>query len=181
MADDPDSKPLNFTPVPVRARHDGWTVERQAAFLEALAETGCIEDACRHVGMSRNSAYRLQRREPAVAFRQAWAAALDHAVNRVDEGVLSRSIKGVSRPIFYKGEQVGEYREYDERLAMFVLRYRRPQKYGGWIDQAPCDPECEPEEDAAARLEWHLGELVELPPDGDDLAEGQSERFLPRE
>jgi hypothetical protein len=175
MADEPESKPLKFAPVPVRARHDGWTVERQAAFLEALAETGCVEDAARHVGMSRNSAYRLQRREPAVAFRQAWAAALDHGINRVDEGAHSRSIKGVARPIFYKGEQVGEYREYDERLAMFLLRYRRPQRYGGSIDQSPCDPECDPAEDAVGRLEYHLGELVELPPDGDDLAEGQSE------
>lgn len=33
-----------LTPVPVRARHDGWPVERQYAFIEALAETGIVED-----------------------------------------------------------------------------------------------------------------------------------------
>jgi hypothetical protein len=93
MADEPDSKPLNFTPVPVRARHDGWTVERQAAFLEALAETGCIEDACRHVGMSRNSAYRLQRREPAVA-----ALAYRIATLSDSKPVLSRSMGADSWP-----------------------------------------------------------------------------------
>ena len=32
-------KPLiPFTPVPVRHRNDGWTVEKQYAFIEALAE-----------------------------------------------------------------------------------------------------------------------------------------------
>ncbi|HEX2763027.1 MAG TPA: hypothetical protein VHM92_04155 [Allosphingosinicella sp.] len=31
---------LAFTPVPRRYRHDGWTPERQVAFIEALADTG---------------------------------------------------------------------------------------------------------------------------------------------
>ncbi len=29
----------DFAPVPRRYRHDGWTPERQKAFIEALAET----------------------------------------------------------------------------------------------------------------------------------------------
>jgi hypothetical protein len=33
-----------FTPVAVRARHDGWTVAKQYAFIEALADTGIVED-----------------------------------------------------------------------------------------------------------------------------------------
>jgi hypothetical protein len=39
-------------------------------------------------------------------------------------------LKGVDRPIFYQGEQVGEYRHYDERLTMFLLRSYRPERYG---------------------------------------------------
>ena len=30
----------------------GWTAERQIAFIEALAETACVEEACRRVGTS---------------------------------------------------------------------------------------------------------------------------------
>ena len=54
--------PVPFTPVPVRPRHDGWTVERQVAFIEKLADTGSITAACKHVGMSRESVRKLRRR-----------------------------------------------------------------------------------------------------------------------
>jgi hypothetical protein len=112
-----------------RPRHDGWTVERQTAFLEALAACGCVTHAARAVGMSRQSAHNLYNRPSAVAFRRAWEAALDCALRLVEDGIFSRAINGVARPIFYRGEQVGEYRHYDERLGMFLLRYRRPHRY----------------------------------------------------
>lgn len=35
-----------------RTRHDGWTAERQRIFLTALAETGCISEACGLAGVS---------------------------------------------------------------------------------------------------------------------------------
>ena len=42
---------------------------------------------------------------------------------------------GVARPILYKGEQVGESRHFDERLTMFLLRTRRPDRYGKWMER----------------------------------------------
>ena len=42
--------PVPFTPAQLRPRHDGWTAQRQIAFVEALAETACVEEACRRVG-----------------------------------------------------------------------------------------------------------------------------------
>ena len=44
------SDPIPFEPVKLRPRHDGWTAERQYRFIQALAETGCVEEACRRVG-----------------------------------------------------------------------------------------------------------------------------------
>jgi hypothetical protein len=67
---------LGFAPVPVRYRRDGWTPARQRAFIAALAETGCVLEACRRVGKSAEAAYRLWRRPDAAAFRDCWAAAL---------------------------------------------------------------------------------------------------------
>ncbi|TZG27235.1 hypothetical protein [Sphingomonas montanisoli] len=125
----------SFTPVALRARSDGFTPERQQGFIEALAECGCVEEACQRVGISATAAYALRRRIDAVSFRQAWEAALDYAVRRLSDAVFSRAIKGVSRPIFYKGEQVGERIHYDERLAQFILRYRDPTRYGRFIDK----------------------------------------------
>jgi hypothetical protein len=125
----------SFGPVPVRYRHDGWVPDRQLEFIEALADTGCVEDACKAVGMSRASAYALRRHPDAQAFRLAWDAALDAAVARLNDAAMSRAINGVAVPIFHDGEQVGERRHYDERLTMFLLRYRDPTRYGRWLDK----------------------------------------------
>jgi hypothetical protein len=129
-----------FTPVPVRRRRDGWTPARQVAFIEALAECGCVTEACQRVGLSVASAYALQRRPEACSFRRAWDCALDHAVSRLSDAVFARAIHGVTTPVFYKGEQIGERRHYDERLAMFLLRYRDPRRYGAWRDKNPDVP-----------------------------------------
>ena len=73
-------------------------------------------------------------------------AAVDYALYRIEEDAFTRARRGVARPIFYKGEQVGEWRHHYERLTMFLLRSRRPQRYGKWIDRmlAP-----EPDENAS--------------------------------
>jgi hypothetical protein len=87
--------------------------------------------------MSDTSAYELRNRSCGAAFRKAWDIALEWKFDQVEHAAVERSVNGVPRPIFYKGEQVGEYRHYDERLTMFLLRSRRPHRYGKWIDQVP--------------------------------------------
>jgi len=123
-----------FTPATLRRRHDGWTADKQVGFIEALAESACVDEACKRVGMSRQSAYALRRRVDAQSFRAAWDCALDYAVRRLSDAAFSRALNGVTRPVFYKGEQVGEKTYYDERLTMFMLRYRDPLRYGKWLD-----------------------------------------------
>ena len=150
--DEPQPKPLiPFTPVPVRPRHDGWTVEKQIAFIEALAETGIVEHACRRVGMSRTSADELRRRPDGVHFRRAWQIAVDYAAYRIEEEAHQRSRHGVVRPIFHKGEQVGEYRHYDERLTMFMLRSYRPERYGKALDPVVTHGEEEDEDEVGPK------------------------------
>lgn len=84
--------------------------------------------------MSVKSAYTLRARPDATTFRQAWDVALDYAIRRLGDAALSRALHGVSRPVFYKGEMIGERRHYDERLTMFLLRYRDPVRFGAWLD-----------------------------------------------
>ncbi|HUE78883.1 MAG TPA: hypothetical protein VMN38_04560 [Sphingomicrobium sp.] len=146
--------PLN----PLRPRHDGWTAEKQIAFIEALAESGCVEEACRRVGMSDSAAYNLRRRPCGAAFRRAWDAALDYSLSRLEQAALGRALNGVARPVFHRGEQVGEWREYDERLTMFLLRARRPERFGKWIERmlAPGLDDDASESDAAIRLDGGL-------------------------
>ncbi|HEU4821176.1 MAG TPA: hypothetical protein VFS87_08475 [Qipengyuania sp.] len=129
-----DGTAPDFTPVPVRYRYDGWVPDKQLEFIERLADCGCVDDAARAVGMSRTTAYALRRRPDAQAFRMAWDAALDASVARLRDAALARAIHGVAVPIFHGGEQVGERRHFDERLTMFLLRYRDPTRYGKWLD-----------------------------------------------
>ncbi len=137
-----------FVAVATRIRQDGWTPERQVAFIEALAEGGCVDEACKRVGMGTSSAYALRRRADAQGFRAAWDAAIDMAMERLSDAAFARALKGVATPVFYKGEQVGERVRHDERLTMFLLRYRDPTRYGAWIDG--CRAERAPDGAAAA-------------------------------
>lgn len=126
---------FSFTPVALAARHDGWTAERQIAFINALADCGCVADAARAAGMSVRSAYRLRAHPQAGSFRQAWESAMEWAIQLLQDAVLSRAIKGVPIPHYHLGKKVGEHRRYDERLAQFLLRTRAPAYYGRAAEQ----------------------------------------------
>ena len=167
---EPTNKPTEtisaFRPVPVRPRWSGWTPQKQIDFVEALSETACVVEAARMVGMSTVSAYALRRRPCAHHFREAWDAALDMGMQRLEQAALGRALNGVPRPVFYKGEQVGEWREYDERLAMFLLRYRRPARFGPALDHVPAPiADSDLDDEPAVRLDWHCDEIAELKPE----------------
>jgi hypothetical protein len=138
-------------PVPVRTRLDGWTPERQREFIAALGACGVVAEAAARVGMSARSAYKLRARPGARSFREAWEVAVDSAMERLADAVFARALHGVSRPIFYQGEQVGERRHYDERLAMFLLSRRAPDRFGSWIDRR--EVRCDADEHGAALAE----------------------------
>lgn len=120
----------DFTPVPRKYRYDGWTDERQRAFIDALADTGSVKAACRRINMSQVSAYYLRRQPGAEGFRAAWTAALDFGVQSLVDIAIERAREGVPVPVFYRGEQVGERRRYNDRLLMFILKHHMPSKYG---------------------------------------------------
>src|SRR5438067_13665643 len=88
-----------FHPVPTRARADGWTPLRQAEFVGMLAQTGSVAAAAAFVGMSRESAYRLRRREGAAEFAAAWDLALDMAFARRTGVWPSRPVTRASRKV----------------------------------------------------------------------------------
>ena len=108
--------------IPRRQRHDGWTPERQAIFLEALAACGVVADACRQVSLSTQSAYAYRNRRAGRAFATAWDAVLVHrARGRLSDELLSRAMNGVSEPVYHRGEIAGERIRFDNRLSMAVL------------------------------------------------------------
>lgn len=115
---------LAFDPVPsARNRHDGWTPERQRAFILALAQLGLIGAAARSVGMSRKSAYALLKRAgPDSSFARAWEAAIAHGREQALDTGVDRAVNGVEVPYFYRGIQRGTRVVYNDTLLIAALR-----------------------------------------------------------
>jgi len=151
-----------FEPVPRKYRHDGWTPDRQKAFIGALADTGSISRACRHVNMSPEGAYYLRRQPGSESFRRAWEAALDFGVQRLKDIAYERAIDGQLSPVFVAGKLKGFRRIRNDRLLMFCLRMNAKDERGRRLAASYFDP-------GAARLS---GSLDSPSPSGEGLGWG---------
>jgi hypothetical protein len=137
----PDNAALPaFAPVPRKFRHDGWTPERQRAFIGALADSGCVSRAARYVNMSPEGAYWLRRQAGADAFRAAWEAALNLGVQRLKDEVFERALQGQLHPVFVGGKLKGFKRVKSDRMLMFALRMNARDEYGRRLAATYFDP-----------------------------------------
>lgn len=135
MSDISDQDIPLFTPVPSASkRRDGWTPERQARFIAALAAIGTVAGAARAVGMSAWSAYKLRDRAGAEGFARAWDIAQQMPGDRVYEQAIDRAINGVETSRYYRGRQVGTVRRPDFRLAFKVLDHHLANSSAAGVD-----------------------------------------------
>ena len=91
-----------------------------ATFLETLADTGIVGDACQAASMNRSGAYALRNRDP--VFAAAWRAAQSRARSAVADALLERSITGTVEHYYRDGVLVGERRHYESWLGLAVLK-----------------------------------------------------------
>ena len=89
MADDTPPLPRFAPPRAYR-----WTLARQRAFLEVLADTGAVTEAAQHVGISPRAAYDLRRRGDGTLFALGWHAAVLIARHRLTDALLERALLG---------------------------------------------------------------------------------------
>jgi hypothetical protein len=114
-----------FTPVPLRYRRDGWTPGRQADFLGHLAETGRVAAAAAHVGMTRESAYRLRDKPGAESFAAAWDAIVTPLADfrkSTLELLWHRAFYGSLKPIMRGGKHVATRYSPDNDAVMRLYR-----------------------------------------------------------
>jgi hypothetical protein len=168
-----------FEPVPRKYRHDGWTPERQKAFIAALADTGSVKRAARAVNMSPEGAYWLRRQPGSETFRRAWEAALDFGVQRLKDEAFDRALNGQLSPVFVGGKLKGFRRIKNDRLLMFCLRMNARGADGRRLSASYFDP-------TAARLHGGSGfsggsiEMPALSPaEKDDMNAALIEHFDP--
>ncbi len=125
-----DPAAYDWVPVLRKPRKDGWTPERQRAFIGALADSGVVIDAARSVGMSDTAAYTLRRAPGAEGFAAAWEAAQHASSGRLVDIAFDRAINGVDDVVLDKeGQHVYTKRKYNDRLLMFLIRAHAPERY----------------------------------------------------
>lgn len=133
----PDDPLLAFTPYLHKApRRNSITPERQRAFIAALAATGIVTQAARHIGASLEALYKLRHQPGAEDFSRAWEEAIDRGMMRLEDCALERAIAGEERPVVSAGKLLGSYTHYDTPLILFLLRQRRARRYGGGAELA---------------------------------------------
>lgn len=119
-----------FDIAPTRKRHAGWTAERQRRFIEHLAQTGNVGEACALVGVASSSAYRLRNRAGAESFARAWDAALRLCATRLTAIMLDRAVNGRVERHYKDGELVMERRIPSDYLLGWLLARLDPITFG---------------------------------------------------
>ena len=112
---------LDFTPVPVRPRADGWTAAKQVRFVRWIGDLGSVGEAAAMVGMTREGAYRLRKRPGAASFAEAWDNALLWAGESLFERAVRRAIDGVAVAVIRNGRVTGATRQCDDRLLIALM------------------------------------------------------------
>ena len=122
------------------AAPEGW----QAAFLHALRQTGNVSAAARAAGTCRSRCYEARQRDR--GFAAAWADALEEAADRLEMEAFRRAVEGVGEERFFRGDVVGTVTCYSDRLLMFLLKARRPARFGSGSEEAGAEHEAEQQE-----------------------------------
>ncbi|WP_284125839.1 hypothetical protein [Parerythrobacter aestuarii] len=102
-----------------RAPQTQFVLERQIAFLEALAVTGSVRAAARRVKVSHQTCYRARR--GSAAFGRAWDAALVIARASAEAQLAEWAMHGRVVDVWYHGEIVGQRTVHSDRLMLAHL------------------------------------------------------------
>ena len=146
---------------PFRHRHDGWTPERQERFLERLAETGCVREACRTVGLSSTSGYRAYARMP--DFAQAWNRALAARRPMLEDAAFERAVRGAVVPIVRGGKVVAQRLQFSDALLRFLIARADRREEADAKAAAEAEAETRQKADAEEDLDTALAKaLAEL-------------------
>lgn len=97
------------------------------AFIDALVDGLTVRDAARRAGVDQSMPY--VRRKVDEEFRLAWYEARDIGTTELEQEAARRAYHGTLKPVFHKGVECGQIREYSDTLMIFLLKARKPEVY----------------------------------------------------
>ena len=103
------------------------TKEEKEAVLNMLETLPNITAVSKLLGFGRNRIKENRLRDP--EFDEAVQEALQSGYDMLEEEARRRAVDGVTEPVFFRGEQVGEIRKYSDTLLKFLLRGYRSKKF----------------------------------------------------
>jgi hypothetical protein len=163
----------DFTPAPTRKRHAGWTAERQRKFIERLALTGSMGQACAAAGVASSSAYRLRNKAGADGFAAAWDAALKLAATRGAAIAWDRALNGRVERFYKDGALVMERRLPSDHLLTWLLSRLDPLTFGSPAAKAHALANGDPREAARKVMPRLLDSLTDLAPEECECGEAE--------
>ena len=154
-----------FDPAPTRKQNAGWTAERQRKFIDHLALTGHVGEACALVGVASSSAYRLRNKAGAEGFACAWDAALSLSPTRLSAIAFDRALNGRVERFYKDGEPVMERRMPSDYLLTWLLSRLDPLRFGSPGAKALAAATGDPRAQAVADLPRLLDSLKDFTPE----------------
>ncbi len=162
---------LQFEPVPRRARRsNGFTPERQRAFIATLAATGSVTLSAKAIGCSRFAIDKLRNAAGAESFSAAWSAATARGARRVLDNMVENAINGTPEYLYANGQLVAERRRFNTRGQQWIVAHYLPDQFGvpgglmhnrgGGANEKQLREKWDEEQRAAARKRGDEGEAV---------------------
>ena len=153
-----------FTPAPTRKRRAGWTAEKQRTFIERVALTGNIGEACALVGLSSTSFYNLCSKPDAESFARACdAARVLSASSRGAAIAWDRAVNGRVERFYKNGELVMERRIPSDYLLTWLLARLDPLTFGSPIAKAHALAQGDPRKKAREDLPQLMASFEDVP------------------
>jgi hypothetical protein len=103
------------------------TPEKEATFLAELAKGRPVEIAARLAGMGRRTVYDWREADP--EFAALWDEAYETGTALAEDELRRRGVEGWEKPIYQRGEHVGNVREFSDLALLAYLRARKPAMY----------------------------------------------------
>lgn len=108
------------------------TISAKKRFLKQYLKYCMVGKAAQAAGISRSQVYRWLKKDK--VFAALFEDARQEALEQLEREAWRRATKGVSKPVFYKGEQCGIIQEYSDTLLIVLLKALAPEKYREHIE-----------------------------------------------